>query len=158
MKKSKIKSYFLVMFVLPFSILFSQKTVAQKNISSLEVKIRKMDSLLFQVGFNRCNKEVFKTILTEDIEFYDDRSGLNTSLKKELASFNDKCSKPFSVTRRLVSHTIHPLGDYGALQKGIHNFYVDDKKVEAAKFITIWERKDTIWIVKRAISYDHKDL
>ncbi|AXT51679.1 nuclear transport factor 2 family protein [Aquimarina sp. BL5] len=132
--------------------------MAQKDISSLEFKIRKMDSLLFQVGFNGCNKEVFKTILTEDIEFYDDRSGLNTSLEKELASFNDKCSKPFSVTRRLVSHTIHALGDYGALQKGTHNFYVDDKKVETAKFITIWERKDTIWIVKRAISYDHKNL
>lgn len=49
------------------------------------------------------------------------------------------------------------LGDYGAVELGDHEFFVDGKKVEKAKFIIIWERQpDDSWVLKRTISYDHE--
>ena len=96
--------------------------------------------------------------MSTELEFYDDRSVLNISIEKEIASFKDRCSKPFKVTRNLVATTVHVLGDYGAVQLGEHNFLVDDKVVENAMFITIWERKENSWIAKRAVSYDHKPV
>ncbi len=122
----------------------------------LNKEIQAMDYQLFDIAFNQCNLDLWKTIVSEDIEFYDDRTGLNTSFEKEVRSFEDKCSKPFAVTRQLVSNEIHPLGNYGALQTGKHNFYVDDNLVEQSLFITIWERTGDKWIVKRVVSYDHQ--
>lgn len=122
----------------------------------LSEEIQVMDNKLFDIAFNQCNMELWKEIVSQDIEFYDDRTGLNTSYEKEVRSFEDKCSKPFDVTRQLVSNEIHPLGEYGALQTGKHNFYVDGNLVEKSQFITIWERTADSWIVKRVVSYDHQ--
>jgi len=119
-------------------------------------EIQSMDNKLFDIAFNQCNLELWKAIVSEDIEFYDDRTGLNISFEKEVNAFKDKCSKPFAVTRQLVSNEIHPLGEYGALQTGKHNFYVDGKLVEKSQFITVWERTTDSWIVKRVVSYDHQ--
>lgn len=128
----------------------------EKEHEALNKEIQAMDFQLFDIAFNQCKIEVWKEIVSENIEFYDDRTGLNTSYEKEVRSFQDKCSKPFEVTRQLVSNEIHPLGEYGALQTGKHNFYVDGDLVEKSQFITIWERKDGSWIVKRVVSYDHQ--
>ncbi|MEL6124720.1 MAG: nuclear transport factor 2 family protein, partial [Bacteroidota bacterium] len=125
---------------------------------NINQEILSMDSLLFNVAFNQCNLELFKSIMSDEIEFYDDRTGLNTSIEKEIASFKDKCAKPFDVTRRLLSSHASILGDYGAVQIGEHEFDVNDVKSQKAKFITIWERTNNSWIVKRAISYEHQDL
>lgn len=122
----------------------------------LHKEIQAMDYQLFDIAFNQCNLELWKAIVSEDIEFYDDRTGLNTSFEKEVNSFEDKCSKPFAVTRQLVSNEIHPLGEYGALQTGKHNFFVDGKLVEKSQFITVWQRTADSWIVKRVVSYDHQ--
>ena len=121
-------------------------------------EIIKMDSLLFDVAFNRCDLELYETIMSPELEFYDDRSGLNTSIDKEIASFKDRCSKSFIVTRKLITSSVHVLGDFGAVQLGDHNFFVDGKKVVNAKFITVWEKYGPNWRVKRAISYDHKPI
>jgi len=145
-----------ILFISQFS--YSQKTEENPPRQSLYKQIVQMDSLLFSVAFNQCDLEIYKKIMSPDLEFYDDRSGLNTSIEKEIASFKDRCSKPFKVTRNLVNTSVHVLGDYGAVQLGEHNFLVDDKVVENAMFITIWERRENSWIVKRAVSYDHKSV
>ncbi len=157
-KKMKTFSFWLLFFILCTNSAFTQKLDNPKTKASLQLEIEKMDSLFFNVAFNRCNLELYKKIMSPNIEFYDDRSGLNTSFAKEIASFKDRCSRPFSVTRKLVSSTVHVLGDYGAMQMGIHEFYEDGKKVQRGKFITIWERNEDTWIIKRAISYDHESV
>ncbi|WP_430412957.1 nuclear transport factor 2 family protein [Kordia sp.] len=157
MKTLKFFPRYLLLFILFSNPLFSQDKDGLKSKSSLEHQITKMDSLLFNVAFNKCDLELYKKIMSSDLEFYDDRSGLNVLFEKEVASFNDRCSKPVSITRKLVNSSAHILGDYGAVQTGVHEFYVDGKKVERAKFITVWERKDNTWIVKRVISYDHEE-
>lgn len=148
----------LLLSTLFLNSLFSQVTAQVDFNNELQIEIMKMDSLLFDVAFNTCDLKIYKQLTTEDFEFYDDRTGLNKSIDKEIMSFKDRCSKPFSVTRKLVSSEAYILGDYGAVQTGEHNFYVDNKKVQNAKFITIWERKNDSWVVKRAISYEHKDV
>jgi hypothetical protein len=137
---------------------FSQDIEQLKEKEYLNREILKMDSLLFNVAFNNCDLDLYKKIMSTELEFYDDRSGLNISIEKEIASFKDRCSKPFKVTRNLVATTVHVLGDYGAVQLGEHNFLVDGKVVENAMFITIWERKEKSWIAKRVVSYDHKPV
>ena len=130
---------------------------AQKQSSAnLEKEILEMDRLLFEEAFNKCDKELYKKLVSPELEFYDDRSGLNTDFAKELASFDDRCSKSHDVTRKLVSAKVSVLGDYGAVEIGEHDFYVHDTKVENAKFIIIWERKDESWIMKRTVSYEHR--
>ena len=67
-----------------FSTLLSGTGLAQEvdgpnSDTSLQSQIREMDSLLFDVAFNQCDLELFKTIVSPNLEFYDDRSGLNTS-------------------------------------------------------------------------------
>lgn len=124
--------------------------------TELTREITRMDSLLFEVGFNQCNLEVWEPILAKDFEFYDDRSGLNTSRQVEIGSFKDKCSKSFTVTRQPVEIHIYPLQNYGAVQTGVHHFFIDGKPVEKARFTHIWKYQDNQWQVSRIISYDHQ--
>ena len=156
MKTLKTFNFTLLLLILFSNTLFSQEAENPITEKALQNEILKMDSLFFNVAFNKCDLELYKKIMSPDLEFYDDRSGLTNSRESDIATFKDKCSRPFSVTRKLVNSTVHVLGDYGAVQIGVHEFYEDGKKVQKAKFITIWERKDKSWIVKRAISYDHE--
>lgn len=158
MKILKTLRHTFLFFILFSNSIFSQDTDSLKSKVFLENEIKKMDSLLFNIAFNKCDLALYKKIMSPDLEFYDDRSGLNTSFEREIASFKDRCSKPVSITRKLISFTVHVLGDFGAVQIGEHEFYVDGKKVEKAKFISVWERTDNSWIVKRAISYDHEAI
>lgn len=158
MNKLKTINYLILLFILLPNAAFSQDADTNKAKLVLENEILKMDNLLFNVAFNQCDLVLYKKIMSPNLEFYDDRTGLNTSFAVEVASFKDRCSIPVSTTRKLVSSTVHVLGDYGAVQLGEHEFYVDDEKVEKAQFIIVWERQDDSWIVKRTISYDHKPV
>ncbi|MDR7209825.1 nuclear transport factor 2 family protein [Flavobacterium piscis] len=120
------------------------------------MEIIKMDSLLFDVAFNQCDAALFKKIIAEDVEFYDDRFGLNHSKGNEIKSLVEKCARPEKLTRKLDSCTIDKLGDFGALQIGEHTFLVNDIPVGTGKFIHIWERKDNDWKLKRIVSYEHR--
>ncbi|MDE3741117.1 nuclear transport factor 2 family protein [Maribacter polysaccharolyticus] len=158
MKAIKFFNYAFLLFIFFSNPLFSQKADNPITEKSLKYEILKMDSLFFNVAFNKCDLELYKKIMSPNIEFYDDRSGLNTSFDVEIASFNDRCSRPFAVTRQLVNATVHVLGDYGAVEMGIHEFYEDGKKVQRGKFIIIWERNESSWIIKRTVSYDHEPV
>lgn len=162
MKNMKILKGLSCLLIFPILIsgsAFSKETDSAKAGASLEDQIREMDSQLFDVAFNKCDLELFKKIMSPNLEFYDDRSGLNTSFEVEVASFNDRCSRPVSTTRKLVNFSVHILGDYGAVELGDHDFFVDGKRVEKAKFIIVWEKQpDGSWVMKRTISYDHKPV
>lgn len=153
-----MRNSFLVIGIIYSVFTSAQKASAEAEIPSLKDQIMRMDSLLFSEAFNKCNFELYQTIMADGMEFYDDRTGLNESIEKEYASFQDKCSRPFEVTRQLVECTVHPLGDFGAVQIGSHIFLNDNVEVQVASFITIWENRGETWVVKRALSYDHRDL
>jgi hypothetical protein len=131
--------------------------------SDLYYKLLILDSSLFS-AFNNCDIENFQNLLDKDLEFYDDRTGLNKSWEKEIASLKNRCSQPsFRIRRELVrsSMQVYPINKYGAVQMGDHLFYEtsNDQKEELkgkAKFIHLWKYLDGKWTLARIISYDHQ--
>lgn len=146
-----------------FILFLSREAVAQTNSEVLKTdllknEIIKMDSLLFEVAFNQCDASLFKKIIADDVEFYDDRFGLNVSKENEIKSLNAKCARPEKLTRKLNSCTIDKLGDFGAVQLGEHTFYINGVPEGTGKFIHIWEKKDNDWKLKRIVSYEHRAI
>ena len=153
----------MVNVIMLFILFLSKQAAAQTNNEVLKTdvlrnEILKMDSLLFDVAFNQCDASQFKKIIADDVEFYDDRFGLNVSKENEIKSLDAKCSRPEKLTRKLNSCTIDKLGDFGAVQIGDHTFYVDGKPEGTGKFVHIWERKDKDWKLKRIVSYEHRPI
>lgn len=153
----------MVNVIMLFILFLSKQAVAQTNSEVLKTdvlrnEILKMDSLLFDVAFNQCDASQFKKIIADDVEFYDDRFGLNVSKENEIKSLDAKCSRPEKLTPKLNSCIIDKLGDFGAVQIGDHTFYVDGKPEGTGKFVHIWERKDKDWKLKRIVSYEHRPI
>ena len=155
--------------VLLFSIFLIQQLPAQSQSDSITPKtlfskIAALDSALF-TAFNTCNLATFKELINEDFEFYDDRTGLNSSVEKEFDSFRNRCNGDIKVRRELVKSTlqIYPLEHYGAVQMGDHRFYETEKGrperlVGTARFVHVWQYKNDGWKLSRVISYEHKPI
>ncbi|MDA6072286.1 nuclear transport factor 2 family protein [Flavobacterium sp. AC] len=153
----------MINIIVLFMLFLSRQVAAQSNnevlkMDLLKTEIIKMDSLLFDVAFNQCDVSLFKKIIADDVEFYDDRSGLSTSKPNEIKSLLAKCDRPEKLTRKLTSCTIDKLGDFGAVQIGEHTFYINGKPEGTGRFIHIWERKDHDWKLKRIVSYEHRPI
>ncbi|NNK87223.1 MAG: nuclear transport factor 2 family protein [Flavobacteriaceae bacterium] len=136
--------------------------------SKLFMTLKTQDSLLFERGFNRCDIDYLKTVISADLKFYHDQSGIQNakgffeSIRKNICS-NSK-SKP---VRKLNSNSleVYPLYNngklYGAIQKGVHAFYLreEDKAdvfTSKARFTHVWLLEDQIWKINQVLSYDHK--
>jgi hypothetical protein len=124
----------------------------------LYVEIAHMDSVLFN-AFNSRDITEFKTLFTDDLEFYHDKGGLTDytfsieSLKRTAASNTD-------LKRELIpgSLEVYPVKDYGAIQIGSHRFcHTENDKPDCGtfKFVHIWKKKDGEWKISRVVSYDH---
>ncbi len=142
----------------------------QNSPEELFEMLRKNDSLLFTVGFNTCKMAPFEELISEDFEFYHDRSGVETSKSNFIEQFkNGICgSDSFSSRRELVdgSLEVFPMVNngklYGALQTGVHRFF-ETRKGEGetagsiAKFSHLWIlEEDGVWRITRVLSYDHQ--
>jgi hypothetical protein len=135
--------------------------------SQLFIQLQKMDSILFEQGFNNCNLTALENLLDSNFEFYHDQNGAQDN-KLFLQGFRESiCENPKGKPiRKLVkgSLVVYPLKNegklYGAIQMGIHDFYIQDssKKLrftENAKFIATWLLKNGQWKLKRELSYNH---
>jgi ketosteroid isomerase-like protein len=123
--------------------------------------IQSLDTQLFD-AYNRCDLEKFGSLLTEDLEFYHDKTGLARSAKALVEGVkNNICGK---VTRELIAGTleVYPIANYGAVEIGVHRFHHpghdDTEGVGEAKFIQLWQQKDGAWKLTRVISFDHHAL
>ena len=121
-------------------------------------KIAYMDSVLFE-AYNTQNLEKFRSLFTEDLEWFQDNAGLVPS-KTIFESVAANFKKEFKLTRTLVrgSLEVHPIKDYGAIEIGSHQFrHIENGKEEIAvfKFLMIWKKTDTTWKISRVVSYDH---
>ncbi|MCB7480777.1 nuclear transport factor 2 family protein [Christiangramia sediminis] len=149
--------------------LFYAISAQESHDSNLFKQLKSRDSLLFDLGFNKCKIEAFEMFISEDLEFYHDQGGLSNSkedflnaVKKNICAIPDK--KPI---RKLIPESleVYPLYEngklYGAIQKGNHDFYIQEPdkevyKTSSAKFTHIWILVNNEWILKRVLSYDHK--
>ena len=164
--KTKMKIFKPALLVI--AVLVSELTFAQEDTNSpIFIELQKGDSLLFEEGFNKCNFSALEKILMPDFEFYHDQNGAQDR-EAFLKGFKESiCSNPnFKPIRKLVkgSLIVYPLKNegeiYGAIQMGIHDFYIAEPNkelrfTENAKFIATWLLVNGEWRVKRELSYNH---
>ena len=131
--------------------------------SELYRTVAGLDTTLFD-AFNGCDLKVMGDIVTEDLEFYHDRTGLERGRGPFVEAIrNNICGK---VRRELIAGTleVYPLADFGAVEIGTHRFcdarrykVCDPQKSGDAKFAMIWQKTAAGWKLSRVISYDHVD-
>ena len=159
----KPKSFTLILFLLAAMVVAGLRTNAQSvqpTVSNQELyqEIAKQDSLLFN-AFNTRDIDLFKTMFTEDLEFYHDKGGL-TGYEHIFDFLKTTAQGNNQLKRELVkgSLEVYPIPGYGAMEIGMHRFcHLDNGKQSCGtfKFVHIWKKKDNQWKITRVISYDH---
>lgn len=159
------KIYTLLILLVLNSICFAQ---VEKS-SELYITIKEKDSLLFNLGFNNCDIAQFKDLISENFEFYHDKSGITNSKSEFIQSIeNGLCKLNYKPKRVLDKNSleIFPLMKngvlYGAIQNGIHKFYAIEKDnteylTSTAKFTHLWILENEKWKLTKVLSYDHQD-
>ncbi|MBO9198684.1 MULTISPECIES: nuclear transport factor 2 family protein [Niastella] len=112
-----------------------------------------MDSV-WEDSYNNCRLDVQEQIISDDLEFYHDRSGVMKSKKALIEALkNNICGK---VTRELLKGSIevYPIKNYGAVEMGYHRFRNknDTGDSQYARFIHIWHHENGQWKITRVIS------
>ena len=154
------------------SLLKQTSTNTSEKHTDLFYKIKSLDSLFFEVAYNKCDSVMGRKLISNDFEFYHDQGGALLNESNELASdiMVEDLSWICNVThRKLVTNSmeVFPLYEenklYGAIQKGDHQFYKVEDKIPTelktnAKFIHLWILEDNEWKLKRVFSYDHQKV
>ena len=119
------------------------------------------DAKLFD-AYNGCDLKTLGGMVSEDLEFYHDQTGLARGRDPFVKAIHDNiCGK---VHRMLVpgSLEVYPLKTYGAVEVGEHVFCpadhvekCDPKTSGIAKFTMLWQQTGDRWTLTRVISYDH---
>ena len=124
-------------------------------------KVAALDQQFFD-AYNHCDLEKAASMLSDNLEFYHDQSGLDTSKASVVEALkNNICGK---VTRELVpgSLKVYPLKGYGAVEIGVHLFHHpghdDTEPVGEGQFVQIWHDENGVWKLTRVISFDHHAL
>ena len=127
-----------------------------------------MDRELFDTIFNKCDVQRLGELVTEDFEFYHDKSGQVAKSGKEFVdSIRSMCERQsqgvdYRARRVLVGRSlvVYPLNNYGAIQMGVHRFVplIKGKPSEIARFTHLWKKENGQWRIARVLSYDHKNI
>jgi ketosteroid isomerase-like protein len=149
----------LLFTLMAFLALVTPRISAQSSAQpdALFKTIQSLDTKLFD-AYNNCDLTTLGDMVSDDLEFYHDQTGLSVGKAPFLAAIKQNiCGK---VHRTLLPQTleVYPLNHYGAVELGIHRFshpgHPEDGMGDA-KFITLWQNKDGAWKVTRVISYEH---
>ena len=152
--KRSLHLFLLVLLVLS-SIPADAQSIAQPD--RLFMTIQSLDTKLFD-AYNHCDLTTLGAMVSDDLEFYHDQTGLSVGKAPFLAAIKQNiCGK---VQRTLLPQTleVYALKGYGAVQIGIHRFHHPGRPEDGvgdAKFVTLWQNKDGAWKVTRVISYNH---
>jgi hypothetical protein len=137
----------------------------------LTQQIEQADAALFKLFFEGpCDSARFRSMITDDVEFYHDKGGFNVRKPEDfVGQFNERCAKLADPTtwrqrRELVRGSLHvdPIPGWGAMEIGDHVFYErkgaggEWKLVGKASFAMVWVLgADGKWRVSRVLSYAH---
>lgn len=154
--------------LLIFTLTFVKVSAQIDKKSDLFLTLKQQDSLFFERSFNRCDIEYLTTAIHPDLQFYHDQGGIQTkeffleNVKKNICA--DISKKPIRKVDE-QSLEVYPMYNngvlYGAIQSGIHDFYIREKnKVDLhtnrAKFTHLYLLENGKWLLKEVLSYDHK--
>jgi len=160
--KSKL---FLLKRIFLFIILISEIKLANAQSkpdsiinADLYKEIIHMDSILFN-AFNTRDIDQFKTLFTEDLEFYHDKGG-KTNYEHTISFLKTTAEINSPLRRELVkgSLEVYPIPGYGAMEIGAHTFcHIENGKQDCGtfKFVHIWQKKNGEWKITRVVSYGH---
>lgn len=120
-----------------------------------------LDKAMFD-AYNRRDLAALKTMFTEDLEFYHDKSGL-MRYRQSMESFKRNFQGRTRMRRQLVAGSleVYPITGYGAVETGVHRFYSTEpnqteKLTATAKFVHVWKKAKGGWKIARVVSYDHQ--
>lgn len=127
--------------------------------ANLTAKIAALDSALF-AAFNACDVSTIESFFTEDLEFYHDYAGLAKPRSASINTLREECAAKRLGRRELVGRLeVHPLRGYGAIEIGVHRFFVrtpnGERPGSTAKFIHVWQNDGGRWRIARVLSFDH---
>ena len=170
-----MRSVYSVIILVAVALMFSATTVTAQSSPSKSASSRQLfdelaakDNELFDTIFNKCNVERLGELVTDDFEFYHDKSGQVAKSGREFVdSIRNLCERQskgidYRARRVLVRNSlmVYPLNNYGAVQMGVHRFYplIKGKPTEVAKFTHLWKKENGEWKLARVLSYDHKNM
>lgn len=128
-----------------------------------EQAIRAADARYWQ-AYNACDFDAMGRLLTQDVEFYHDKTGLTVGKAAVLDSLRKgPCGTPTMRLRReavAASVRFDPLAGGFGLLSGTHRFFsTDDGKPERldgqAGFTVLWQSVGGQWRMRRIFSYAH---
>ncbi|WP_299123384.1 DUF4440 domain-containing protein [uncultured Winogradskyella sp.] len=152
-------------------LLVSGIASAQVNKNSdLFKTLKAKDSILFKIGFNKCEVEKSAELMTEDLEFYHDKGGVTNTKDEFVKTMKEGLCRPhntekiyrFLVEESLEVFPMYNNGElYGALQNGKHYFspgesttYEDSNNYALFSHLWIIDKYGE-WRLKRVISFNH---
>jgi ketosteroid isomerase-like protein len=145
--------------LLPFLVIAFAAAAASDD----ETAVRAADARYWQ-AYNACDFAAMGELLTDDVEFYHDRTGLTAGKAAVLDSLRKgPCANPAMTLRREAvdgSLRFHPLAGGFALLSGTHRFLVTDagqpERLDGqAEFTNLWQSVDGHWRMRRIFSYAH---
>lgn len=137
--------------------------------SDLFIELKKQDSIFFERGFNRCDLTYLESKVSDNLRFFHDQGGFQDrdaffeNTKKYICPNMGK--KPVRQIQpgSLEVYPLYSNGElYGAIQKGVHHFYMREAGKEdiwtgVAKFIHVWVLEGGDWKLSEVLSYDHQN-
>ena len=139
-----------------FSLSASLASAEVSSDGRLYDELSTMDRELFTAAFVTCDEEKFRSLLTDDVEFYHDKTGPRYG--EDVGKLRS-CPGNNGVKRTLVPESleVYPISGYGAVQIGRHTFTREGEKgTEIAKFVHLWKSNDGKWKLARILSFDHR--
>ena len=159
----------LLLSIIGIFLAFGSASAQVNKDSELFKTLKAKDSILFKIGFNKCQIKKSAELLTDDLEFYHDKAGITNSKQEfidQMKSGICRDNNPEKVYRFLVDESleVYPMYNngklYGALQNGKHFFATDEimtfeKTDNYALFSHLWIIENDKWKLKRVMSYNH---
>lgn len=154
--------------LLPFLLLPFFALAQEKQGSENYQTILRMDSLVFEEGFNKCNYKALEEAVDTSLVFLHDVAGKQDFSQFMNATRQNICGnangKPL---RKRVEGTleVYPLFNegvlYGLIQSGQHDFYFKEAgkpavRTGTARYIHTWLLKQGKWKLVTVLSFDHK--
>ena len=126
--------------------------------AGLYKEISQMDNIMF-TAFNARDTNKFKSLFTQDLEFFHDKGGL-TNYDHTISFLKTTAKQNNQLRRELVkgSLEVYPIPGYGAMEIGAHTFCnIENGKQECGtfKFVHIWKKNKEVWQITRVVSYGH---
>ena len=166
MKISKSLIAFSSLLLMTCACSSNKKSTGQITVSQSQTElyntIASLDSAFFD-AFNKRDISFLQTFLSEELEFYHDLGGV-TNYNQNIEAFKKTFAADRKLRRELVkgSMEVQPIKDFGAVQTGVHRFYVTEKgqkeKLSSeAKFVNLWQNRNKVWKITQIISYGHRE-